>query len=74
MDLLVLEKEALLLPDNLRAMLAERLIESISPLSSEIKKEWIQEAEARMEAFERGEIESVEGSTALASLRQKLAR
>ncbi len=74
MDLHILEKEALQLPENLRAMLAERLIESISPISTEIKKAWIQETEDRMGAFERGEIESVDGVTAMTSLRQKLVQ
>ena len=74
MNLQMLEKEALQLPENLRAMLAERLIESVSPLSMEIKKSWIQETKERMGAFERGEIESVDGVTAMTSLRQKLVQ
>lgn len=51
------EKQALKLPVHDRAMLAERLIASLDELSSaENEKMWVEEAEARYEAYKRGEL------------------
>jgi hypothetical protein len=38
MDAVILEKEALMLPDTERAMLVERLLESISPCPSPLRE------------------------------------
>lgn len=53
-------EEALTLPPAERAQLAERLLESldISP-DRKMDQLWAQEAEDRVDAFERGEIKSV---------------
>lgn len=64
----MLEEEALLLPDMERALLAERLLESISPGSPEVREAWVREADERMRAFREGKIAAVDGPQAMAEL------
>ncbi len=47
MDAIILEKEALQLPEAQRALLADRLLESISKGSPELQELWTREAESR---------------------------
>ncbi len=51
--------EALSLPPNERAELAERLFSSLDFSSQRIDQLWAREAESRIEAFERREIKAV---------------
>ena len=74
MDVAILEKEALLLPEHARAILADRLIESISPPPSSLLDAWIEESESRLDAFQRGEIEAIDGQEALKALRDSLSK
>jgi putative addiction module component (TIGR02574 family) len=52
-------EQALGLPANERAAFAERLLSSLDPELSEIDQLWALEAEDRLDAFERGEMESI---------------
>ncbi|HJZ67271.1 MAG TPA: addiction module protein [Blastocatellia bacterium] len=52
-------EQALGLPADERAAVAERLLSSLEPESSEIDRLWAEEAEKRLDAYERGEIEAV---------------
>ena len=53
-----LYKSTLLLPPIERAELVERLMDSFMQAGSqEIKKAWAKEAEDRVQAYERGEVE-----------------
>ncbi|MFZ4599846.1 MAG: addiction module protein [Terrimicrobiaceae bacterium] len=74
MDAAILEKEALLLPDTERALLVERLMESISPSPSALREAWVREADERMRAFRAGEISAVDGPQAIAELRSRFSK
>ncbi len=74
MDVAVIEKEALKLPDDVRALLADRLIQSVSPISTEQKNAWVAEADDRMDAFEKGLISAVDGPEALERVRVQFLR
>tara|TARA_R110002096_G_scaffold371455_7_gene564855 strand:- start:5340 stop:5564 length:225 start_codon:yes stop_codon:yes gene_type:complete len=74
MDHAIIEKEALQLSDTERAVLADRLLESLSMTPSEITEAWIQEADDRMKAFRDGEIAAIDGTRAMAELRSKFAK
>ncbi|MEW6381256.1 MAG: addiction module protein [bacterium] len=53
-------EEALSLPPGERAELIDKLLSSLdSPSRQRIDELWAQEAEDRLDAFERGEIETV---------------
>jgi putative addiction module component (TIGR02574 family) len=52
-------KQALGLPPDERAEVAERLLQSLEPSLSAIDQLWAQEAESRIDAYERGEIEAI---------------
>jgi len=73
MDAAILEKEALLLPETVRAVLVERLLESITPLPAALRSAWIQEADERMRAFRDGEITAVDGPQAMTELRSRFS-
>ena len=51
--------EALALPPRERAQVAEKLLSSLELLSQQNDELWAQEAESRIDAFERGEIKAV---------------
>ena len=74
MDIAILEKEVLLLPEHARAILADRLIESLSPTPPSLLDAWIVESESRLDAFQRGEIEAIDGQEALKALRNSLSK
>ena len=72
MDQAILEQEVLRLPARARALLAEALLESLDDdAMREIQTAWGQEAEARLEAFQRGEIKALDGPSVLRELRSK---
>lgn len=73
MELPVLEKEALLLPDAERALLADRLLASLDSGSDALRQQWIAESESRLEAYQKGLISAVEGPQTMAALRAKFA-
>ena len=52
-------EQALGLRANERAAFAERLLSSLDPDLSEIDQLWAKEAEDRLDAYERGEIEAI---------------
>jgi putative addiction module component (TIGR02574 family) len=54
--------EALSLPPRSRAKLAEQLLESLDdPKRKEIDRLWADEAEDRIDAYERGELKAIPG-------------
>ena len=67
-----IEAMALQLPASDRSHLAERLLESLTE-DDEILAAWVEEAERRADAFERGEIEVVEFDDAIAQTRARIA-
>jgi hypothetical protein len=72
MDQAILEQQALRLPARARALLAEALLESLDDDAvREIEAAWGQEAEARLQAFHRGELDSLDGSGVLREVRRK---
>jgi len=74
MDAAVLQKEALQLPDKDRALLADTLLASLSPTPPEVEAAWAREADERLQAFQAGELDAVEGRSALTALRAKFPR
>lgn len=74
MDAVVLQKEALQLPEKDRALLADSLLASLSTTSAELENAWAREACERMEAFQAGRIDAVDGPSAMAELRSKFPR
>ena len=71
MDAAIIEKEALQLPDTERALLADRLLSSLTKTSQAIKDSWAKEAHERLEAHRRGEIEAVDGPEAISDLKKR---
>jgi putative addiction module component (TIGR02574 family) len=67
---------ALELPLTDRAALIDRLFDSIDSEVDRIgiQKKWIAESEARIEAFDRGELKAVDGPAALVELRRSIGR
>ena len=70
MDQAILEQEALRLPARARALLAEALLESLDDdVAREVDASWRQEAEARLQAYHRGELKALDGPGVLRELR-----
>ena len=69
-------EQALALPLEDRTYLADLLEQSLSTgefATSEIAAEWTAQIDRRIEAFDRGETQGVDGQTALERIRNRLA-
>lgn len=64
-------KELLTLSPSERAQLAEQLLESLEPPNERIRQLWAEEAERRIDAFERGDLQAVPAEEVFARLRLK---
>lgn len=73
-DFAVVEKNAMELREADRALLADRLLESISKPSIEQRDMWIKECDSRNEALKRGDIQLVDGPSAMNELRKKFSK
>ena len=67
-----IEAAALQLATSDRAKLAERLLISLDE-DDEILASWVEEAERRGDAYERGEMETIDFDESIARLKAKLA-
>ena len=65
-------EEALALPPEERAELADRLLSSLDPPSQRrIDELWAEEVEARLDAYDRGEMEAIPAEKAIAEALKK---
>lgn len=68
-------EEALSLPSEARALLADRLVESLDPLEDGyIRQLWAAEARARRDDVRKGVIKTISGQEALERVRKSVAR
>lgn len=74
MEAVIVEKEALQLSDFERAVLADRLLASLSQRPAGLDDAWLREADERMTAYREGRIEAVPGPEAMADLRGEFRR
>ena len=72
MDAATIERDALNLTTAERALLADRLLQTLNVEDADRMERWGQEADQRLQAFEKGEAPAVDGPTAVANLRQRL--
>ena len=69
-----IEEQALALSPDARALLADRLVESLEPAEDEATRAlWAAEAQRRWEELENGTVQAVPGEEALAEVRRALA-
>lgn len=75
MDEIILESEALRLPARERALLADALLGSLEDEAARgIQDKWAAEADDRLEAFRRGELQAMDGPTVLREMRARYER
>lgn len=68
-------EEALSLPSEDRALLADRLVESLDPAEDDrVWKLWADEAVRRRDEVRSGRVKTIPGEEALARVRQAVAR
>ena len=68
-------EEALALPSEARALLADRLVESLDPAEDGlIRQIWMREARRRIDEVRSGKVETIPGEEAFAQVRQAIAR
>lgn len=65
---------ALKLPASERAVLADELLHSLDKTDPAIDALWAKEAEDRLAAYDRGEIEAIDAEAVLAEMRERLKR
>lgn len=67
--------EALALPSEARALLADRLVESLDPAEDGvIHRLWAEEGARRLQELRSGTVKAIPGEEAVAKLRQKYMR
>jgi len=70
-----LTKEALQLPSSSRALLAERMVESLDAAATdEIQKLWTAEAVRRRDEVRSGRVQPIPGEQVLAEVRRLVGR
>jgi putative addiction module component (TIGR02574 family) len=75
MDQAILEREALRLPPHERALLADALLGSLDDETvREVESAWAEEAEARLAAYHRGELQALDGPAVLRELRSRFTK
>ena len=68
-------EEALSLPSEARALLADRLVESLDPAEDGyVHQLWITEAHRRRDDVRSGRVQTIHGDEAMAQVRQEFAR
>lgn len=67
-------KQVLSLPPGERARLAEQLLESLESPNERNRQLWAEEAERRVEAYERGDLKSHPAEEVFERLRSKFSR
>ena len=68
-------EQALSLPSASRALLAEKLVESLDrDEETRIQRQWLTEAKRRRDEVRRGEVQPVPGDEALAQVRRLVGR
>jgi putative addiction module component (TIGR02574 family) len=68
-------EEALALPSEARALLADRLVESLDPVEdTQLHQLWAAEAQRRLEEVRSGKVKTIPGDEALARIRRAVAR
>ncbi|NHQ59750.1 addiction module protein [Chlorobium sp. BLA1] len=72
MDAVLIEKEALKLTLQERALLADHLLQTLGGEDDRVMKAWADEAERRLGLFLSGEIEAFDGKSVVDSLRKGL--
>ena len=73
MEAVVIEREAMRLPEVERALLAERLLESLDTKRPMFEGEWLEESRERFAAYKAGALEAVDGQTAVAEIRKSIS-
>lgn len=73
MEPAILEREALNLPEAQRAVLIERLIQSLTEFGDDRSDRWLKESTARHGASKDGLIGALDGDSFVAQLRSDLA-
>ncbi len=66
--------EAMALPVELRARLADELLKSLNPSEAEIDALWAAEAERRISEIESGKVKPIPGEQVFEELRKRLGR
>ena len=69
-----LTEEMLALPSEARALLADRLVESLDPAENEAVRElWVADVKRRRDEVRTGAVKTIPGAEALARVRASLA-
>lgn len=72
-DLDQITQEALSLPSDARAVLAERLMKSLDDAElTEIDQAWIEEAEKRYQELKEGKVQGIPADEVFAQIREEL--
>ena len=74
MDAAIIEQEAMQLPENERAKLADRLLCSLSKIPEPVIEAWVTETDSRLNAYTSGKIEALDGPGALEDLKKKFCK
>ena len=72
MDAATIEREALELTGAERALLADRLLQTLNLENPERMERWGREADLRLRAFERGKMGDTDGPATVAAIRRRL--
>ena len=74
-DIVLLKEAALKLSPHERIRLIDALWKSLEVMDQDdIDQAWLEESKGRLQAYRQGEVETVDGETALVGVREKLSQ
>lgn len=73
MDTVALEKEAMQLSDMDRALLADRLLQTLGSEDDAVLRKWGEEAEKRLDAYLEGSEKALDGQSVISELRARFS-
>jgi|APDOM4702015248_1054824.scaffolds.fasta_scaffold17207_2 putative addiction module component (TIGR02574 family) len=62
------------LPVDIKTLLLEKILESLSPTQKEIDELWKVEVERRIEEVESGKVQTIPGDEVFAKIRERFSR
>lgn len=74
MDAVLIEREALGLPESERALLADRLLGSLESKRPTFEKEWLDVSRERFDAYKAGQMAASDGKSAVSAIRSDLRK
>ena len=67
-------KEIKSLPIDERVLVADSILQSLTPIDDQIEKKWLKVAEKRLKALQSGEVKSIPGGQVFENIQKRFSK